>query len=180
MSLLRLNLPRMSNSWWTATSTCVAGSRSLDRVNETGAGILHSAWRMDNVLLAVAEGTVETHLLPILKKQLGTTHVRLSGHGYSLANFLQFLRLKLMRFNPNSHVLVYIDGNFSTKVGSFHQKTTCFLAPSGVSVLLGSLDLTKRRRDSNLHTRKSSAARRPSHDVGLMVTGGAAHGNCFE
>ena len=148
-----------------------------DRVDSPGGGILHSAWRVNNVILADLDGTHDEHLLAVLKRYRGTIHIRLSGHAYSFANSIQFLRLKAIRLSPtrNSQVFVYIDANFSAKVGSFHQKTTCFLLADEVSVLVGSVDLTRRRKDTNQHTRRSSAARRPSHDVGVLVRGPAAH-----
>jgi len=171
---------RLTASLYPATLSLLQdGERYMNRWAELfngcrGGGIvIHSAWRLSNVRLGDPEDQ-DLSFDSLLRSPPSPpdVFVRLSGHALSVTNLVQLVRLRWLTAR-RVHVYPYLDQSYATWLGSFHQKATCFLHGDEVEVLLGSVDLTPRRRDNEQH-RRSSAARRPSHDVGIEIGGHAA------
>lgn len=142
-------------------------SLALDCASE-GGQIVHNAWRIADVpLLGVEERT--TGLYRTVKGVAdsgGEVFVRLSGH----------VRLAIgapVRLRSQG-VFAFNDYALPARTGSFHEKFTVFSSTEARRALIGSIDLNKRRWDTEQHLLKDEsrpAPRRLSHDVGLELGG---------
>ena len=149
-----------------------------EETRHEGGDVIHSAWRLSNVVIDPTPQLTRPTLLRTLQAEQGyggRSFVRLSGHGFTLMNLPTFLRLKLANRQGSAKIYPYIDSHFASQVGSYHEKSTTFISSSSAArLMLGSIDMTDRRMDEPEHTTKTSAAKRPSHDVGIVIHGPAA------
>lgn len=134
----------------------------------------HAAWRLDDIgpdgrhtrsLTAIA-------MMSALAEGGAAVVVRLSGHLLGMANRGAASKLK------KAHVdRAILDRYLLATASSNHEKLTIFRREKGARVLLGSLDLSTTRWDTDAHhpfdTARYLSRRSPTHDVGVAIEGPA-------
>ena len=135
----------------------------------------HTGWRLDNIGASGRYSGVDERLLPELHRAQASgvqIRIRLSGHALGAVNVLACRRLRA------AGIPVHLDRRLSGLSASHHEKYTVFRDGDRLTALVGSLDLTRTRWDTQRHSIVSAARypylRAPTHDTGVAITGSAA------
>jgi phosphatidylserine/phosphatidylglycerophosphate/cardiolipin synthase-like enzyme len=133
--------------------------------------VLHTAWRLDNIgpQGRFSDRTVFDVLRKIDKCEHGRTYVRLSRHGLHLPALQSRLRYGWRAIRS---------GGLPNHTASRHEKVTVFDCDGQTSAMTGSIDLSRRRWDSQDHLawdHQRYVLGAPTHDVGVHVEGPAAN-----
>lgn len=139
--------------------------------NPSNCELYHSAWRIEGTKTLGESDPTSDALEMINNAQNSGVKVYLPASMHIGA--IRYNRPSVIWLRVHGVWTACLDNRFPVR-GSNHFKYTCLKNPNDVKAILGSIDISKSRWDTNSHAPKDpNRPEGPTHDVGVMIQGSA-------